>query len=328
MRMRKKCDLENLYGNTHPIHIQSPELVFMQAVCAGDAEKALLLFREYKQFVHEESAVDTPYGRFEGLDGIQEFVSNWLPRFEAQRSSINPVIQTVANGRVALEAVIEFVVDGEINQVPMLIIADFRGNGLLDEVRLYCHFSYVPHLQAYRKPIFKSAYQELADPLLLTGAIREYYIALHHYPSVDVDRIMACISPDCIFGGYARKDTSSPSITTGENVRKAYEFMKTYIPRCVAMRFETIIDDGHTCVIEWVHLISKAGQEEMGRIAMSGVSAYERNDDGLISSIRIIDYAYCENTIEWDKVSTPKKEALTYNLIDIFPSYIGTKSLE
>ena len=42
--------------------------------------------------------------------------------------------------------------------------------------------------------------------------------------------------------------------------------MALYIPRCVGMRYETLIDDGRTGIIEWVHIVSDAGYEERGRV--------------------------------------------------------------
>lgn len=327
MKVRKPCNLERTYGHTHPIAGNSPELLFMQAVCAGDVAQALSYFREDKLFGGEKSAVDAPYGRFEGLDGVRAFAEGWLARFGARSAALVPVIQTIANGRAALEAVINFEVDGEINQVPMFIIGDFRTAGTLDEVRLYCHYTFVPGLQAYRAPIFKPARLEAGDPGLLTGAVREYYAALHHWPSVDVERILGCMSDDCVFGGYEPWSADAKPASTREDIRAAYTYMKTYIPRCVGMRYETIIDDGRTCVIEWVHIASRAGQEERNRLAMSGIAAYERNAEGLLCSIRISDYAGCEGTIDWSQLPLTLDEARHVNFVEAFPPSVGCKPL-
>ena len=62
-------------------------------------------------------------------------------------------------------------------------------------------------------------------------------------------------------------------------------------PLSSVRRYETIIDDGKTCVIEWCHIVSKQGQQKRNRIAMSGCSAYTRNDEGYLCSVRISDYA-------------------------------------
>ena len=72
----------------------------------------------------------------------------------------------------------KFVVDGEIEEVPFFVITDLRTPSLLEEVRMYTHYSFVPGLTPYRKPIFKPAHYEMGDPGLLTGAMRAYYEAL------------------------------------------------------------------------------------------------------------------------------------------------------
>ena len=82
------------------------------------------------------------------------------------------------------------------------------------------------------------------------------------------------------------------------------------------MRYETLIDDGQNCVIEWVHVISRAGREERGRIAMSGIAAYERGEDGLLCSIRISDYAGMEGTIDWEQLPLTREEAQQVNFVE------------
>ncbi len=328
MKIRKPCNLEKLYGHTHPIREDSPELLFMKAVCAGEVEKALSFFFDQKLFDGVPSAIDAPYGRFEGLKGVRAFAEGFLPRFNARKAELVPVIQTVANGRVCLEAQINFEVEGEIEQVPMFIVADFRTPKTLDEIRLYCHFSFVPDLQAYRKPMFRSAYLEVGDPGLLTGAVRVYYEALHHAPAVDVDRILDSMGEGCVFGGYEPWGSAASPEATREGLRRTYEGMASYIPRCVGMRFETIIDDGRTCVIEWQHIVSRAGQEERSRVAMAGIAAYERGDDGKLCSIRISDYANFESTIDWSKVpGMTKEEAKKINFVESYPPHVGAKAL-
>jgi len=326
LKVRNLCNLAKLYSDSgRTILATSPELKFINAVCNQDIETALGLFREKKLFGNVPSAVDAPYGRFEGLEGIRRFAEGWLSTFQAERAFVTPVIQTRANGRSVTELIVNFVIDDAITQVPMFVVGDLRTKDTLDEVRIYCHHTYVPGLQAYRKPIFKSAHLEMGDPGLLTGAVREYYEALHHVPRVDVDRIMGCLSPNCKFGGYEPVDPHHTTAVTPEEIQKKYEAMSEYIPRCVGMRYETIIDDGTTCVIEWVHIVSRAGQEERKRIALSGIAAYERGDDGLLCAIRICDYAGYERTIDWTKTPVSEQEAKSINFVEEFPAGVGRK---
>ncbi|MGI6691828.1 MAG: hypothetical protein ACOX63_13455 [Christensenellales bacterium] len=319
MNYIKRSVLADLYrGDAHPIDESYAELKLIRAACSEDAEGACALFREKKLFEHAPCAIDTPYKRYEGQAGIQVFVQEWLERFEADSATVVPVIQTRANGRSVTELQVDFLSSAGIRQVPFFVVADLRTINLLDEVRLYTHCSFVPALQAYRAPLFTPTRLEKGEPGLLTGAVREYYDGLHHMPSADVDRIMACISDNCKFGGYEPYEPGREPALTKEAVHEKYLLMAQYIPRCVAMRYETLIDDGKTCVIEWVHIISRAGRTERNRIAMSGIAAYERGEDGLLCSIRISDYAGLENTIDWSQLSVTKEQAEAVNFVEEF----------
>lgn len=324
MKIRKASSLVARYaGPHHPILANSPELLFMNAVCCGDIDAATALFHEQKLFGGARCAVDAPYQRFEGLDGIRSFAEGFLGVFGAESAFVTPAVQTRANGHVVCELVVNFMVDGEINQVPMFVVGDLRTQDTLDEVRLYCHHTFVPGLQAYRKPIFRSAHLEMGDPNLLTGAVREYYEALHHVPAVDVERILGSMEPDCQFGGYGPHDDQPDTSHAPGNLRKTFEGMQTYIPRCVGMRYETIIDDGVTCVIEWQHIVSRDGQEQLARIAIAGISAYERGSSGKLCGIRICDYAGYERTIDWTKTPVTQEEAQRINFVETFPAGCG-----
>ena len=104
--------------------------------------------------------------------------------------------------------------------------------------------------------------------------------------------------------------------------------MASYIPSKVGMRYETLIDDGITGVIEWVHVISDRGREEAGRIAMSGIAAYMRGEDGRLISIRISDYAWMEKEIDWTQTGTTEEEAKQVNAVTEFPAGVGRKRQE
>jgi hypothetical protein len=326
MKIRKPCSLARLHSNPNRVILaNSPELRFINALCSGLVDEAVGCFREKKLFGNVPPVVDVPYGRFEGLSEIREFAEGWLDTFHAQSASVQPVVQTRANGRSVSEVVLNFVVDGQINQVPMFVVGDLRTADSLDEVRMYCHFTYVPGLTAYRKPMFTPAHLEMGDPGLLTGAVREYYEALHHVPGVDVDRIMKVMGKNCIFGGYEESEHVTDDKQNYEDIRPKFEYMKSYIPSGVGMRYETIIDDGRTCVIEWVHIVSEKGQKEFGRISLSGIAAYERGDDGLLCAIRISDYAHYEKTIDWTKTPVSKETAMKTNLVKEFPAGVGRK---
>ena len=100
--------------------------------------------------------------------------------------------------------------------------------------------------------------------------------------------------------------------------------MAEYIPRCVGMRYETIIDDGTTCVIEWVHIVTRAGQEERKELRFP-VWPHMKEEDGLLCAIRISDYAGYERTIDWTKTPVTEEEAKSINFVESFPAGVGRK---
>ena len=329
LQIRRKVQLYTLYDAPQEgIRENTPELIMMRLIENGEASEVADLFPDHKQFSTASPVVDAPYGQFEGKQEIREFAEGFIERFKADGLTVLPMFQTRSGGRSVTEVVLNFEVNGVIDQVPMFVVADLCAGNKMDEVRLYTHATFVPDLTPYRRPLFHSAHLEMGDPGLMTGAMREYYTALHHVPSVDVDRILACMHPDCIFGGYAVDNGEADADHDPEALRKTYEGMATYIPSKVGMRYETLIDDGVTGVIEWVHVIADAGRNDLGRIAMSGVSSYMRGEDGRLISIRISDYAYMEKYIDWSKAGITMEEALKINAVKEFPAGVGSKKQE
>ena len=314
-------------GFSSPLQEDSPEILLMAALCAGQSGEACRLFGETKQF-GGLPAIDAPYGRFEGPEEIRAFAAGWLDHFQATGAEIEPVCQTHSGGRSVTEMNVRFTVDGMIDEVPMFVVGDLREGGLLDEIRIYCNFTRVPGLTPYRKPIFRSAHLEMGDPNLLTGAFREYYEALHHVPKLDVERIIASMGDDCVFGGYEpvtgdEPAEGDPAPMDRETLTRIYTDMSNHIPRWVGMRYETLIDNGITAVIEWQHIVTDLGVEEASRVCMSGISAYSRGKDGRLCSIRICDYAGFERTIDWSKTPISREEAFAINRVRVFPAGVG-----
>ena len=328
MTIRTQAELTALYKEPQKgIMHDSPELLMMLRIAEKDYDGAVSLFRESRQFSDEPPVIDAPWGRFEGISGIREFAEGMTARFEAEGMSVTAMFQTRSGGRSVTEVVLDLERDGVIDQVPMFVVADLGSRGKLEEVRLYCYFSFVPGLTPYRKPLFTPAHLEMGDPGLMTGAVREYYTALHHMPSVDVERILRSMHPDCVFGGYGVYNGQEPEKGM-DALRKVYTNMASYIPEKVGMRYETLIDDGVTGVIEWVHVISDKGRNEIGRIAMSGIAAYMRGDDGRLISIRICDYAWREKEIDWSMTGTTLEEARKVHAVKEFPAGVGFKGQE
>ena len=62
--VRKQCSLERLYADMKgDIKPDTPDMLFVNALCSGNPDNVVALFREKKLFWDELPAVDTPYGR-------------------------------------------------------------------------------------------------------------------------------------------------------------------------------------------------------------------------------------------------------------------------
>ena len=147
MEIRKRAELDVLYPEPQKgIVYDSPELLLMKCIAENNPDGAAALFRDRRQFTETLPAVDAPYGRFEGKEQIRAFAEGFIRRFEAEGLSIVPKFQTRSGGRSVTEMVLNFEVNGMIDQVPMFVVADLGSRGKLEEVRLYCHSTFVPHL--------------------------------------------------------------------------------------------------------------------------------------------------------------------------------------
>ena len=300
-----------IHGGDHPIINQNaPELLFLNKICEAKTEDAVAIFTDSLLF-GGPSVVDAPHGRFEGKEEIKSFADDWLKSFSATIGSIEPVIQTKSCGRSVTELVFHYEKDGKKKHIPMAAAADLRPEGKMDGLRLYFHYKWAPGFNAYRAPIFKSSHMAPSGYSLLTGAVREYFEALHTEPGVDVERLMNAVGKRCAFGGYSLEEV----VLKRDKLSAIYERLSTYIPRWLQIRVETIIDDGVNCVVEWQHIITKEGREEGGRICQSGISAYERGTDGKLCGIRICDNANCESEIDWATARNPKDLAMRINYL-------------
>ena len=171
---------ETYHNENNIIRQDSPELNLVNILCAGDVDGAMSLFQEYQQFGNVKSTVDVPQGRFEGLDEIQDFCSNWLNYAKADSSYAVPVKQTRSGGRSCTELMLHFRYDkyGKEVKFPACVVGDLRGHGQLDEVRMYFFFKWLPDLSPYRHRIFRPSHNAQVELNSVCNVIREYSDAL------------------------------------------------------------------------------------------------------------------------------------------------------
>ncbi len=278
------------------INENSPEILFLKDICKKNPK--VDSFINEKTICGSRVFLDAPNGRFNGVQEIQQFSENWLSDFDAVSASVYPVIQTIANGRVATELEMHFELkDGTQKQMPMVIVADLAGNDRIEGIRIYFFYLFLPGAIGYRKPIFIPQVKKPCEYPILTGSVRAYYEALHNPNSpVALESIMDIVSDDIVYGGF-RPEEIEPMFFGKDEVRTMYENICNDWPKYGYIRFETFIDDGVTCLAEWTAVLTKEGVKN-GMVCFAGCASYERDSDGKLYSIRICDNNGCDIGID------------------------------
>jgi hypothetical protein len=291
----KPCNFLQKYANEeNVVDTNSPELKFIEKLCAGSKNCAEEFFSDKTSYT-AATFLDAPHGRFEGLAKINEFCNGWLNSFKAASGKVIPVVQTIGGLRAASEIVVRFdMMNGEAQEIPMMIVGDLRTDGKLEGMRIYFWWNWVEGFSAYRAPVFKPTHTTPGELNLLTGYFREYYAMLHNPNSAEaLERIMNTYEPDIEFGGYVPADLfhveGEEKISNYEAIRRKYKDKILYnTPSWRSVRFETIIDNGKTVVIEWVLTMNPVGLQH-GSVSQSGAAAYDRGPTGRLKNIRICD---------------------------------------
>ncbi len=272
----------------NPCDTNSIEYRFLTDLLAGDID--ISKYMNEKTFSGRKAHVYTPYERYEGFKEIKEFASDFRKRLGAVgKIEIKPVAQTIANGRICLEA--EFWIDSgeeETKNIPMSWFFDIGLDNKIEGVRLYYFFKWVEGTPAYFRPYFKPSANKPADPHLMTGIIRYYYEQLHNFvPKDALANILSMFDDDIMFGALRPIEYHPPRIGI-EAMRLKYSHTTSIIPGDVYIRFETITDDGVNCATEWVSIVRQHALKD-GIVSMSGMASYQRGADGKIISVRILD---------------------------------------
>jgi hypothetical protein len=275
--------------NNYRIDEYSLDLQFLQDVGAGKttAEKYFNETTSYRQRVF----LDSPTGRFEGINAINEFAKNFVREFEAVKAEIYPVIQTIAAGRICTEMEIWFYqTDGQINKVPTTVFSDPVGMDKLEGMRIYFFYQYLKGSVAYRRPIYRPRDTKPATPWIMTGVVRFYYEQLHNWRTEEaINNIVEMCTNDVMYGGYHPEETE-PIFIGKKAIREVYEKTMLNVPVNNYVRFETFCDDGVTCCVEWT-IIPRKPAIAKGFYCFAGCAMYERSKDGKLFSIRINDNA-------------------------------------
>jgi hypothetical protein len=242
-----------------------PELELLQALFAGDADRAAATFEG-------EPSIDAPeIEKVTTRHGLDALAAGWPDLFGVQPGAeLRPRTRITAEGRAMSEALVD--VAGPLGDVtlPIAVMGEFGDEGLLTAARVYYAERWVtgnPELR--RTPFPSDGSESLARPEDVADVNAEYLAAVTAW---DGEAIMK------VFGSPCYVEFGPQRIDERERIRALYE---SFFGDEVKLIFNTITDDGETLVVEW----TSGGPEPRA----GGITAYRRDAYGRIGSIHMYD---------------------------------------
>jgi hypothetical protein len=279
---------ERAYGGADRApYPQSPELRLIECLSAGDLDGAAHVIARGR-LGGQAVVIHTPFGDYEGEAGARELAASWSGRLGAQQLAVSPVVQTRAGGRAVSEVVLRG--DGGSTVIPMTVVGDLVfADQRLDGVRIYFHYGWADGVDPYRAPVFTPEVAAPASYALLTGVVRRYYELLHLPDDPEGARagMLALFADGFRYGGY-KAGEHEPLTDDLERIGQTFGNICATIPADQYIRFETVIDDGHTCCAEWTSVPTPAGDAK-GIRGQAGFAAYDRAPGGLLKAVRVND---------------------------------------
>jgi SnoaL-like domain len=167
--------------------------------------------------------------------------------------------------------------DGETGRVglPQAIVADYRPDGGIEELRIYYTRWPLTGRHVNRPPLLQP------DPELReSDVVGDYQRAL---AAGDVDAIVAAFEPD----GYAREPAGGQHVHRGPGGLRAFYERLFSNGGGIPLEHCSVTDDGRTCALEYN--VVRWGKAELRPEA--GVAVYVRGESGKLAAARIYDDA-------------------------------------
>ena len=226
-----------------------------------------------ESFTGEPMLYDPVRGRVKGVPAFKAFVAHmtdWLVRRNVSVENVDHVVLP----RGGFEEVVLHL-DGDTGRValPFAIVGDRRGDGRVDELRIYHSNRPLTGRHASRSPLLQP------DPELRgSDVVAEHQRAL---ATGDVDAVVAAFEPD----GYARDPAGADQVHRGrDGLRAFYDRMFSY-GGGIAQEHCAIVADGRTCALEYN--VVRWGREQL--LPQAGVAVYVQGDSGKLAAVRVYD---------------------------------------
>jgi SnoaL-like domain len=192
-----------------------------------------------ESFAGEPEVHDPMRGRIKGVAAFTAFVTETSAWLRQHRASVEDVEHLILERRGCEEVVLHLDTDNGTVGVPIVVVADRRLDGRIDELRIY--FSSRPLIgrRATRPPLLQ------ADPgLPQSDAVGAY---LHAFATGDVAAIVAAFDSE----GYLRDAEGRQHSREGPDGVSAYYQRLFSTGGGIPLESCALVDDGRKCVLEY-----------------------------------------------------------------------------
>ena len=226
-----------------------------------------------ESFAGEPEVHDPVRGRIKGVAAFTVFVTETSAWLRQHRASVEDVEHVILERRGSEEVVLHLDTDNGTVGVPILVVADRRPDGRIDELRIYFSSQPLTGRRATRPPLLQ------ADPgRPQSGAVGAY---LHALATGDVAAIVAAFEPE----GYLRDAEGH------QHIRAAPEGLSAYYKRLfstgggIPLECCALVDDGRKCVLEYN--VVRWGATRLPPRA--GAGAFVRGHGAKLAAVRLYD---------------------------------------
>jgi hypothetical protein len=226
-----------------------------------------------ESFAGEPELHHPVFGRVKGARAFEAFVNEthaWLGRHNVAVEDVDHVV----GERHGFEEVVLHL-DGEGGRVdlPVMVVADRKPDGRIDELRVYFSGWPLTRRHTNRPPLLHP------DPELHeSDVVGEYQAAL---AGGDVDAIVAAFEPDA----YAREPAGGQHVHKGPDGLRAFYELLFSNGGGIPLEHCAVIDDGRACALEYN--VVRWGRTELP--PQAGAAVYVRGESGKLAAARIYD---------------------------------------
>lgn len=228
-----------------------------------------------KSFVAVPELHDPMRGRVKGTRAFEEFVAETSSWLRQHNISVEDVDHVVAERHGFEEVVLHLDTQNGRLALPVAIVADRRGDGRIEELRIYFSNWALAGRHANRPPLLQR------DPELRhSDIVGDYQRAL---AAGDLDAILTSFEPD----SYAREPAGGQHIHSGRDGLRSFYASLFSNGGGIPLEHCAVIDDGRACALEYN--VVRWGKTELP--PQAGVAVYVRGPSGRLAAARIYDDA-------------------------------------